>query len=210
MLINGLGATATAVTVVIVLAAKFLAGAWLTGLLIPGLLIFMVRVRRHYAAVASELALDTPLDLTHLEPPIVVLPMVNWNKVAQKGLRFAIHLSTEVHVLHIKVSEATDNFEERWPQLVEAPASALGLPAPQLTVIPSPYRLLFRPILDFVAGLQAKYPNRVIAVLVPELVERHWYHYFLHNQRAEVLKALLIMKGTQRVNVITVPWYLKS
>jgi hypothetical protein len=37
------------------------------------------------------------------------------------------------------------------------------------------------------SDLSQRFPGRDIAVLVPELVERHWYHYFLHNQR--VLKA---------------------
>ena len=55
-----------------------------------------------------------------------------------------------------------------------------------------------------------KYPDRYIAVLIPELVERHWRHYFLHNQRAAVLKALLLVKGNQRVNVVNVPWYISA
>ena len=31
------------------------------------------------------------------------------------------------------------------------------------------------------------------------MVERHWYHYFLHNQRAEVLKTWLLLRGNQRI-----------
>jgi hypothetical protein len=41
-------------------------------------------------------------------------------------------------------------------------------------------------------------------------VERHWYHYFLHNQRAAVLKALLLLKGNQRITVVNVPWYVTA
>jgi len=32
----------------------------------------------------------------------------------------------------------------------------------------------------------------------------------LHNKRASVLKALLLLKGNQRIVVINVPWYLTS
>jgi hypothetical protein len=46
--------------------------------------------------------------------------------------------------------------------------------------------------------------------LIPELVERHWYHYFLHNQRAEWLRALLLAKGNQRVILVNVPWYTNA
>ncbi|HTS31539.1 MAG TPA: APC family permease [Bryobacteraceae bacterium] len=210
MIINGLGAIATAITLIVVLAAKFLEGAWVTVLLIPSLLILMFAVQRHYRAVERELELKGPLDLTHLEPPIVVVPMQNWNKLAQKGLRFAVHLSTEVHILQIKAGDRDGDLRSRWIQLVERPIQELGLPLPKLTVIDSPYRTVFRPILDFVTVLAEKNPQRYLAVLIPELVEGHWYHYLLHNQRAAVLKAMLLVKGNQRINVVNVPWYLKE
>jgi hypothetical protein len=66
------------------------------------------------------------------------------------------------------------------------------------------------PILDYVLDLERKHPEREVAVLIPEMVERHWYHYLLHNQRAQWLKALLLLKGDQRINVISVPWYLRE
>lgn len=209
MVINGLGATATGITVVVVLAAKFAEGAWMTVLLIPSLLIFMLSVRRHYTAVEREIELHTPLNLTHLQPPIVIVPLQSWTKVAEKGLRFAVHLSTEVHALQVKGEKNTD-LSTSWTHLVETPALELGLPVPTLTVVESPYRHLFSPILDFVNDLAQRNPERHIAVLIPELVERHWYHYFLHNQRAAVLKALLFVRGNQRINVINVPWYLRA
>jgi amino acid transporter len=210
MLVNGLGATATAVTVVVVLGAKFLEGAWVTVLLIPSLLIFMMFVSRHYRAVAQEVALDAPLDLTHLEPPIVVMPFQHWNKVAQKGLRFAINLSTDIHVVQVRISDNGDDLRSRWCHLVEVPAQELGVPVPKLTVLDSPYRYVFRPILEFVNALAEEHPDRYIAVLIPEMVERHWFHYFLHNQRAAVLKGLLLVNGNQRINVINVPWYIEA
>ena len=154
MLINGLGATATAATVVVVLAAKFAEGAWITMLLIPSLLIFMISVSRHYQAVNLELELDTPLNLAALKPPIVIIPLQQWNKVAEKALRFAINLSTDVHVVQIRISDTSEDLRPRWCHLVEEPALELGVPVPKLTVIESPYRLVFRPILDFVNDLQ--------------------------------------------------------
>jgi hypothetical protein len=47
-------------------------------------------------------------------------------------------------------------------------------------------------------------------VLVPELVERRWYYYLLHNQRVTALKVVLYTKGNGRIIVINVPWYLRS
>ena len=210
MLLNGLGAIATAITVVVVLTAKFVAGAWITVLLIPSLLIFMIAVRRHYDAVGLEVQLETPLDLTHLKPPIVVVPMQRWSKVAEKALRFAINLSPDVYAFQVKTGEHPNDLRDCWCHLVERPAQELGVPVPKLVVVESPYRYVFRPILDFVGDLEHKFPDRYLAILIPELVERHWFHYFLHNQRAAVLKALLLVKGNQRINVVNVPWYLEA
>lgn len=209
MLINGLGATATGITVLVVLTAKFTEGAWITVLLIPSLLVVMIAVHHHYLALEREIELHTPINLTHLEPPIVIVPLQGWNKIAEKGLRFAIHLSTEVHALQVRVSEGSEDLRKSWVHLIEGPALELGLPVPKLTVVDSQYRRLFRPILDFVNEIEQQHPGRYIAVLIPELVERHWYHYILHNQRAAVLKALLLLKGNQFITVVNVPWYLR-
>ena len=209
MLINGLGATATGITVLVVLTAKFTEGAWITVLLIPSLLVVMIAVHHHYLALEREIELHTPINLTHLEPPIVIVPLQGWNKIAEKGLRFAIHLSTEVHALQVRVSEGSEDLRKSWVHLIEGPALELGLPVPKLTVVDSQYRRLFRPILDFVNEIEQQHPGRYIAVLIPELVERHWYHYILHNQRAAVLKALLLLKGNQFISVVNVPWYLR-
>jgi len=77
-------------------------------------------------------------------------------------------------------------------------------------VLPSRYRLILAPIVDYVLETEQCCPNQQVAVLIPELVERRWYHHLLHNKRASVLKALLLLKGNQRIIVINVPWYLCS
>jgi hypothetical protein len=70
--------------------------------------------------------------------------------------------------------------------------------------------LIIKPILEFVLDVEAQNPGRQIAVIVPELVERHWYHYPLHNQRAELLKAFLLIKSSPNIVLINVPWYISA
>ena len=210
MYVNGLGAVATATTVGVVTVSKFAEGAWVTTLLIPAIMILMISVRRHYDRVEAETANPVPLDLSGLREPLVVVPILHWNKIAQKGLRFALNLSADLHALHIDSGEGTNDFRKNWSRFVEEPTKKAGLPTPKLVILKSPYRYVITPILDYVLDLERKNPDRQIAVLIPELVERHWYYYFLHNQRAQWLKALLLLKGNQRVIVITVPWYLSS
>jgi amino acid transporter len=211
ILVNGFGALATGVTTIVVLTAKFVDGAWVTVLLIPLMLAVMGWVRLHYRKTAREIDTNDPVDFKNLQNPIVVIPIDRWSKITQKGLRFGYSLSHEIRAVHISAAgETQDAFCKDWVRVADAPARQAGLPPPELVVIESPFRLVLTPILDYVLELEKQNPGRQIAVLLPELVERHWYHYLLHNQRAQILKGWLLVKGNQRIIVVSVPWYLET
>ena len=208
MLLNGLGATATAVTVVVVLMAKFTEGAWVTMLLIPAMVVLMLSVKRHYDRVAAATACPQPLKLTAFSPPLVVVPIDHWSMISQKAMLFALNISPEVTAVHVDCGESPDDLCGVWDKYVGEPAREVGLPEPKLVTLHSPYRLIVGPVLDYVLDLQKKNPERQIAVLLPELVEKRWYYYFLHNQRPAIFKAWLYVRGNQKTVVINVPWYI--
>ncbi len=210
IIVNGLGALATGVTVVVVLVAKFAQGAWVTALLIPVLLLAMVAVRRHYHRVFLETRSVAPLELNDLTPPIVLVPIKNWSHIVKKALRFALKISPYVRAVHVDCGEGSSILRQEWCRFVEEPTQEAGVATPKLVVLPSRYRYILSPIVEYVLQLEKSCPDQQIAVLVPELVQRHWYHHVLHNKRATVLKGLLLLKGNQRVVVINVPWYLES
>jgi hypothetical protein len=209
MLLNGLGATATALTVLMVLIAKIAERAWITLLLIPALLAFMGAVHRHYQRVGAEIASTEPLKVIDVRPPIVVVPIDRWSRISRHALRYALSVSQEVIALHIECGEHSGELCREWGKLVEEPLLEFGVPPPGLVVLDSPYRFVVNPILDYVLDLAHANASRLIAVLIPEMVGRHWYANVLHNQRAALLKGLLYLKGTERITVINVPWYLK-
>jgi amino acid transporter len=207
--INAAGAVCTAVTLVVVLVSKFTDGAWITALIIPVLLALFAGVRNHYQSVARELASTEPLDVSDLTAPVVLLPIRGWSAITRKALRFAMRISHDVFALHIADDEQTvADLEDTWDERVCKPATAAGLPTPKLLIVYSPYRKLYVPLREAVSDLQRKYPGRVLAVIVPEMVSTHWYHYLLHNQTAAVIKAYLLFSGFPRVVVVNVPWYL--
>ena len=208
ILINGLGAFATGITVIVVLVAKFVQGAWITVLLIPALVIAMGLVRRHYHLVSLAVRSATPIELNDLNPPLVILPIQGWNRIAKKALRFALKISTNIHAVHVDCGEGSAFFCSEWSRYVEEPARQAGVAIPQVVVLPSPYRLILGPIVDYILEAERANPGQQLAVVIPELVERHWYHHLFHNKRASVLKALLLLRGNQRIVVINVPWYL--
>jgi amino acid transporter len=210
MLVNGLGATATAVTVVVVLVAKFMEGAWITLLLIPGLLAVMIAVRRQYHRVGMSVLSQSPLELHGFQPPLVVVPLDRWSKIAKRALTFALTVSPDVTAVHIDSGEQTIYLQQEWYGFVEQPVLQLGMAPPKLVILPSPYRFVITPIVDYVLDLAQKNPSRQIAVIIPEIVERRWYYHMLHNQRGTALKSMLYFKGNGRILVVNVPWYVDA
>jgi hypothetical protein len=210
--VNGIGAVATALTTLVVLTAKFVEGAWVTVLLIPLMLLLMNRIRKHYDQVVAETASQGPADFKNLTNPIVVVPIAGWDKLTQDALRFAYTLSKEIRAVHI--TDGDDRiktaFREDWDRNTGGPAREAGLPPPELIVLDSPYRSILQPILDYILTVERENPGRQIAVLLPEIVERHWYDDVLHNQRAKLLKTWLLHKANQRIILVSVPWYLKA
>ncbi len=208
MFVNGFGAVATGITLLVVLVAKFVAGAWVTALLVPVLIVLMMVVKRHYSRVKREMKDMTPLNLTNLEPPVVVIPMARWDRIAEKAMRFGLLMSTDLKIVHIHSEDEPVGIEEEWDDKILAPIRQQGFPAPELINIPSTYRYIVNPLMDYILELEQQHPGRKIAVLLPELVVRHWWENALHNQRVQLLKLLLLVKGNQRIVVVNIPWYL--
>lgn len=209
--VNGLGAAGTGVALLVVLVAKFTDGAWVTVVLVGGLVAAFFGVQRHYRSLATELTTDEPLDPRDRTPPLVVLLVRGWSRITRKALRVAMRMSPDIYALHVATDEfALQALEEEWLTRVVEPCRAAGVPAPKLVVVVSPFRRLYAPLIEFVTDLEKTHPDRAIAVVVPELVERRWYHWLLHNHTAAVIKGYLYFSGLQRVTVVNVPWYLKG
>jgi amino acid transporter len=210
MAINGLGAATTGATLLVVLAAKFAEGAWVSTLLIAGMMTGMIWVRRHYDMVARETQLTRPLEIADLDPPIVIVPIHAWSTTAQRAIQFALTLSSEIYAVHVGMEDESSSLQKEWQRIVAEPVRRARRRPPALVTLPSPYRWVIKPILEYVLQTEAQNPGRQVAVVVPELVEKHWYHYPLHNQRAELLKAWLLLKGSRSIVLINVPWYLAT
>jgi stage V sporulation protein SpoVS len=211
LVINGIGATATGIALVIIITAKFIEGAWITLVIVPALMMLFMRIKQHYKTIAREVEKPVELKTAKLQPPVVVIPIEGWNRVAERALRFGLLLSDDVTAVHVS-AEKSDNqhLRDLWSEKVEKPARAAKSSVPRLEIVYSPYREITQPILDFVTKMKKEQPDRIIAVIIPELVEPHWYEYLLHNQHGAKLKALLYLEGDERTVVINTPWYLSE
>ena len=207
MFLNGLGAIATGITLVVVLVAKFTSGAWITAILVPLIIATMYSIKRHYTRVKLETEDPTPLRLTGLEQPLVVIPVARWDKISEKAMRFGLLMSKEVKVVNVQ-SDIDGGFDNIWEHMVMEPIREHGMPIPELVTVQSSFRTIISPLMDYILKLEDENPGRKVAVLLPELVVRHWWENLLHNQRIQILKLLLLLKGNQRIIVVNIPWYL--
>jgi amino acid transporter len=209
--VNGLGAVVTGTTTVIVLVAKFVEGAWITLLFIPLTIFLFSRVRRHYHAVKVLTTCKEPVDVAGLdEHPIAVVAIDHWNSITRRGIEFAARLSSDVIAVHVQSGDYSILLHDAWEHYVAKSFEEAGKKPPELRELPSPYRFIIIPIVQFVLELSEKNPKRNIIVVIPELVEDRWYEYFLHNQRARMLEWVLLVRGNERISTASAPWYIRK
>jgi amino acid transporter len=210
-LVNGLGAFVTGITVIVVLVAKFAEGAWITLLFIPLTIVLFITVRRHYHFVRTLTSCKVPVAVNALNrPPIVIIPVERWSNITRQGIEFAARLSPDVIALHVEPNEQSELLQSDWEQYVTRPFRAAGKQPPELHLLPSPYRFIVVPIVQFILDQSKQHPDRSIVVVIPELVEDKWYEYFFHNQRARLLEWVLLDRGNQRIFTVSAPWYVEK
>ncbi len=208
---NALGAVVTGIALVVIIMAKFIEGAWITIVVAPPLILLLLRIRRHYQKIAREIGAGLKLRCSDLQPPVVIVPIDGWNRVAEKAVRFGLLLSDDVTAVYVSTEKGdAQRLQELWADKVEKPAKDANSSIPRLEIISSPYRMLQQPIVDFVNKAKKEKPDRLIAVIIPQLVQPHWYQYMLHDLDASKLRSLLFQERDQRTVVISTPWYLRE
>jgi amino acid transporter len=210
-MVNGLGGIVTGITVIVVLVAKFVEGAWITLLFIPLLIVLFRAVRRHYhevrVATTSTVAV---VPANHGRPPIVIVPVDRWSQICKQALEFASRLSPEIIAIHVEPGEHSELLREDWERYVEKPFREAGAEPPTFTLLPSPYRFVIIPLVQYILDLSEKHPERRIVVVIPELVEDRWFEYFLHNQRGRLLEWTLLVRGNERIFTVSSPYYVSK
>ena len=200
IIINGIGAVATAIATVIIASTKFMHGAWIVIVLIPILIMMFRGIHAHYKAVSDQIALDR----RGSRPPmprrnIVIIPISGVNRAVIRAVDYARSRPGEVRAVLVDVDqERTARLEMQWAQW------GCGV---NLVVLSSPYRSILGSFLDYVEELLEKEPDTWVTVVIPEILPAHWWQSILHNQRALLLKASLLFKD--RVILTDVPFHLK-
>lgn len=199
IVVNGLGAAATAVVLGVVVTTKFVQGAWAVILLLPAFVAWFVAVRLHYRRVAIQLSIEGARRPTLGHVPVVVL-VGRLHRGVLKALAFAKAISTDVTAVTVDIDPTeTSRLRMRWPE---------WFPDVPLIVLESPYRSVVGPLLEYIDRLDRDKSGPYLIVVLPEFVPARWWHHLLHNQTALLIKAALLFHPGKIT--VSVPYHLQE
>jgi amino acid transporter len=196
--INGFGALVTGVVLVIVAVTKTFEGAWIVLLLIPSIVMAFIATRRHYDHVASELTLRgyVPEPRAH---NTVLVPIGGMQRAVVDALRYAETLSDDVRAVYVDVNPAaTEQLRNDW----QTWGGRVNL-----VVLPSPYRSLLEPLLEYIQSV-TRGSSDYTTVILPEFVPKRWWQHLLHNQTSLLIKGALLFQPNTVVT--SVPYHLSK
>ena len=200
--INAVGAAMSATVLLVVLLTKFQEGARYAILAMAVLFFLMLGIKKHYARVRDELAIDWDVERPVL--PSHVHAIVCISKVHKPTMR-ALAYARASRPTYLEAVTVDVDHEETRALLEEWDRHDIPVP---LKVLASPYRQITKPILDYVRSLRSGNPRDLVTVYLPEYVLGKWWEQVLHNHSALRLKARLLF--TPGVMVVSVPWQLAS
>lgn len=205
--INGIGALATASTLIVVSISKFIEGAWITIIVIPLIVGMFLKIRAHYQEVSRELTLrGLPPSLKPLPPQRVVVPVSGVHRGTIEAVRYAETISQHITAVYIELEPGMgERTQKKWVQ---------WFPDIPLEVVTSPYRSLTRPLLDFLDETDRIHNDGQLAtIILPEFIPARWWQSLLHNQTAIILRTAMLYRrrhGTHSRVIIEVPYYLRK
>jgi amino acid transporter len=196
--VNGVGAAATFVVLCIVATTKAIEGAWIIIVLLPILVALFKATKRHYRHVADQLSLAGWQGESRQHSTVLV-PIGGVHRAVLQAIGYARSLSEDVRAIFVDTDpKETEKVREQWIRWGGGT---------RLEVLPSPYRSLMEPLLEYIDQLQAARPDDYVTVILPEFVPKRWWQHLLHNQRALLIKGALLFRP--RVVVTSVPFHLE-
>ena len=132
-----------------------------------------------------------------------MVPISGVHRGVVDAINFARAITKNVTAAYIELEPGSgEKVQQEWSR---------SWPDVPLVIIPSPYRSIIGPLLDYLDLIDTRYNDGQAAVVVlPEFIPAKWWQSLLHNQTAWLIKVALLYrrrrKGFQRV-IIDVPYH---
>ena len=199
IVINGVGAIATGIVLVIIATEKFTHGAWIVLVAIPSMVILMMKIHNYYVSVAEQLSVTScEFNQPEFKHHSVIIPISGVQQAVIKAVKYAKAISDDISALYVCIDQAeAESVRAKWDR------HCMGV---RLVIVDSPYRSIKEPLLNYIDEVQKRHKDGVITVILPEFVPSTWWHHLLHNQTAIFIKGVLLFK--KGVVSTSVPFHL--
>lgn len=206
ILINGVGAIITFITVIVISVTKFTVGAWIIFIVIPIFVSIMLKTKKHYFDLANILKLspdevEAEMDLIEVKKYAVVL-VDTLNKASLKAISYATDVFGQYYVIAFHVATTPEDeakIRQKW--------EACGMTVP-LVVKYSPYREIIRPLTEYLESAESESkPGDMLTIVMPEFIVSGWENVY-HNRTASAIRKQLL--HDRHVGVITVPYVINE
>jgi len=197
MILNSLGAVVTGIVMLVFAITKFKDGAWFVVVLTPAIVLATSYIHRHYMKVAANLSLENYVAQNRIVRQRVIMPIGGVHKSTLAALRYARTLSDDITAVHVSIDPVeTKRVQEKWD---------LWGDGYRLVVLESPYRLFVEPLLEYIEELdEAKGPNEIISIVVPQFIPKHIWNVWLHTNTADTLRKVLLYR--KDIVIMEVPY----
>ncbi|MDP1792945.1 MAG: amino acid permease [Acidimicrobiales bacterium] len=198
--INGVGALATFVVMMIVAITKFTKGAWVPIVVVPLVIFLFKAINRHYRGVGERIQIE-PVDLPPRPSQHTFVVLVGR---VHRGVAEAVQYARSLRPHHIVALHIAD--EEVDHEEVARDWQRFGFDIP-LEIVDSPYRELTAPVLRYIDRLEARWASDRVTVVIPEFVVGvRSITNVLHGQNGLALKLALL--GRPNTAVLSVPFHV--
>ena len=198
--INGVGAVATFIVMLVFAITKFREGAWIIILLVPTLVTIFFAIHHHYRDLAKRLSLEEYRPAPRVTRHRVIIPISGVHRGTLAAMRYASMLSHDITAVHVSMDPAeAERVRRKWEMWGD------GV---RLVILDSPYRQLLEPLLQYIDKIDAsRQVHEVITVVVPEFVPKRPWQHLLHTQAAINLR--LALRSKPGIIVMDVPYHLE-
>jgi hypothetical protein len=199
--VNGVGAIVTGLATIIFLISKFVDGAWIVVVAVPGFVLLFSRINAYYQRAGKDLRLGKTPAAPETKPTLVIVPVVNVSELTRFAISEALSLSKHVLAVSVIVEAhdqgtlISDHLEAEWDE---------WNPGPRLELLHTEYTSVIDPICAFIDEEQAKSDQQIV-VLIPVLVPARWRYRILHNQLDVILTRALRKRPEVLVAKVQLP-----
>jgi amino acid transporter len=203
--VNTVGAITTGIVFVILVATKFVDGAWLIALAIPLLVFMFHKIHQHYEHVANNLTTEDfdEADLVEVAN-VAIVPIADVHRGTLRALQYACRIAGDVRAVCVATTPAVrERVERRWARFPKLTRDVT------LVMIDYDFRDILTPLVDYIEHVNhAEFPDRLITIVIPEFVPTEPLAQILHNQTATLLRRQLHAK--EDIIVIDVPYHISA